>query len=376
VYQKKLPAIFTQMIAMKTIATPVIQEEVPGLHYGPAVTIVMPFEPKMQSKEIITKALRKVLDKVEEELLENYCDDMGMLVLQKLKTVVNHLNFSTFKKSVAIYISPFFEKLLYLDFEVEERLSIEPSFKIRDLVNNRKSQHQYLVLFVSGKQSHIYQGNAGGLKRIVSNTPESFYPTLKQFINQEAMEADLVQMKHRRSEAFLKRIDNALHTLLNTNECPLYVVGPENIVSHFKKITKHAGLVIDYLTVPNEEASLKYIRSIIEPEITDWKKVYQTFLVNRVKRAQHNKRLAMGPVLVWKQTLNRKGKLLVIEENFTAKTDGEDAAISLAIGHYSKYSYIQDLVDEIIERVLENGGEVEFVPEGSLREYHQIALVF
>ncbi len=363
---------------MKTFATPVIQEEVPGLHYGPAVTIIMPFEPKMKPKEVITKALTKLLDQVEEELLENYCDDMGMLVLQKLKGVISHLNFSTFKKSVAIYISPYFEKLLYLNFEVEEKLTIEPSFKIRDLVNNRKLPQDYLVLFISGKESHIYQGDAGSLRRMVSNTPESFYSSLNQVCNKETGDADPGEKKHRLTEAFLHHIDNSLRTILSTNECPLYVVGPDSVITLFQKITQHAGLIVAYIQVPYEEAGLKHIRTVIEPHITDWKKVYETYLVNRLERAQQIKRLAMGPGNVWKQAQNRKGKLLVVEANYTprAQTQGEDAAISHAIGHYSKYSYIQDAVDEVIERVLENGGDVAFTSEGALQEFQHIALIY
>jgi hypothetical protein len=32
-------------------------------------------------------------------------------------------------------------------------------------------------------------------------------------------------------------------------------------------------------------------------------------------------------------------------------------------------------VDDVIEKVLENGGDVEFVDEGVLKDYHHIALI-
>ena len=37
--------------------------------------------------------------------------------------------------------------------------------------------------------------------------------------------------------------------------------------------------------------------------------------------------------------------------------------------------YIKDAVDDVIEKVLENGGDVEFVEEGLLNDYQQIALI-
>ena len=37
--------------------------------------------------------------------------------------------------------------------------------------------------------------------------------------------------------------------------------------------------------------------------------------------------------------------------------------------------FIKDAVDDVIEKVLENGGDVEFVDEGLLKEYKHIALI-
>ena len=42
---------------------------------------------------------------------------------------------------------------------------------------------------------------------------------------------------------------------------------------------------------------------------------------------------------------------------------------------YNKFSYIKDAVDDVMEKVLENGGDVEFVDTDVLKDYHHIALV-
>ena len=97
-------------------------------------------------------------DKVEQELLENYPDEMGFLVMHKLRAIIKNLNFNTHKKSIAIYVSPVFEKVLYLDIAVEEKIIIDESFEIRDLVYSKKQLHKYLVLLLSGKESRMYLG--------------------------------------------------------------------------------------------------------------------------------------------------------------------------------------------------------------------------
>ena len=89
---------------MNPIVTPEIREVMEAVHYRPAVSIIMPFEPKMSLKTELVHSLKIAADKVEQELLENYPDEMGMLVMQKLRAIIKDLNFNTHKKSIAIYV--------------------------------------------------------------------------------------------------------------------------------------------------------------------------------------------------------------------------------------------------------------------------------
>ena len=53
----------------------------------------------------------------------------------------------------------------------------------------------------------------------------------------------------------------------------------------------------------------------------------------------------------------------------------KEDVIYQSIAPRAKYSYVKDAVDDIIEKVLESGGDVEFVEEGVLNYYGQIALI-
>ena len=119
---------------MNTVLTPAITEVIEAVHYRPAISIILPFEPKMSPKTALQHSLAAAVKKVEKELDENYQADMALLMMQKIKLIVKQLNFNTHKKSIAIYVSPVFEKVLYLDIVVEEKIMVDESFEIRDLV--------------------------------------------------------------------------------------------------------------------------------------------------------------------------------------------------------------------------------------------------
>ncbi|MGZ8559749.1 MAG: baeRF3 domain-containing protein, partial [Chitinophagaceae bacterium] len=301
---------------MNPIMTPEITEVMEAVHYRPAVSIIMPFEPKMSLKTGMVHSLKIATDKVEQELMENYPDEIGLLVMQKLRAIINNLNYNTHKKSIAIFVSPVFEKVLYLDITVEEKIIVDESFEIRDLVYSKKHLHKYLVLMLSGKESRIYLGDSVSFARIVSSTPESIDAYENDKPERVANFSDPSDRKEIMMEKFLHHIDNGLDIILNAYHLPLFVLGTERISGHFKKITKHGASVIEYLHGNYEESTLEELKTILEPCVADWKKVREKDLLNQLEAADSGKKLVVGMRDVWREAALHKGRLLVIEKNF------------------------------------------------------------
>ncbi len=362
---------------MNPSVSPEIKEIMDAVHYRPAISIIMPFEPKMSAKTELTQLLKFAADKVERELTENYPTDICTLVMQKLHALIKQLNFTTHKKSVAIFVSPVFEKVLYLDIAVEEKIIVDESFEIRDLVYSKKQSHKYLVLLLSGKEVRIYIGSSLEFMRIVSDAPETIVAYLNEPAERVANFSDVQSRREIVMDKFLYHIDRSLDIILNAYNLPLFVIGTERISGHFKALTKHSTAVIDYIHGNYEEASEDQLRKLLEPHITDWKKVQQKNLLNKLEDAASKNKLAKGMKEVWKQAMQHKGRLLLVEKNymFAAVHGADELEIYKAVKPYNNFSYIKDAVDDVIEKVLENGGDVEFVDDDLLRNYEHIALV-
>jgi len=362
---------------MRTIVSPEIKEVMEAVHFLPSVSIIMPFEPKMSLKKELTYSLNRAAEIVEAEVEKNYPDEMGTLVMHKLRAIIKQLNFNTFKKSIAIYVSPVFEKVLYLDISVEEKIIVDESFEIRDLVYSKKQMHKYLVLLLSGKESRMYIGNSESFVRILSNSPESIAAYKNDVSERVANFSDMSARREIVMEKFLRHLDTSLDIILNAYQLPLFVLGTEKILGHFNKLTKHAGIVIDYIEGNYEEATIPQLRRVLEPYVIDWKKVQQKEVMNKLADAAGKNKLAAGIRDVWREAMSLKGRLLVVEKNYmyAAERGSSDEIIYKAIEPYNKFSYIKDAVDDVMEKVLENGGDVEFVDEGVLKDYHHIALV-
>ena len=341
----------------------------------PVISLLIPFEPKMMSSSELQQKMKSVLSEVKGRLKEEYSHAEVSEMMLKLNNIVSHLDYHTYKRSVAIFVSPVIEKVYYLDIEVHEKISIDDQFQLRDLVASKKESHQYLVLVLSGEWTRVYLGNGQHFTRVVSNIPEKI-DAFKNDIPERV--ANFSDPSHRREivlKKFLHYTDNGLKILLEAYPLPLFVMGSEKLLGYFRHLTKNSNNIVGYakgnfINVPESS-----IRAAVAPLIADWKLVKQRDLLNRIDAAAGAGKLAIGLSEVLKEAKKKNGRLLVIENNFHETGTLSKSHIFLPDHSKEGIFFIHDVVDQVIEYLLECGGDIEFVEDGALEEYKQIALI-
>ena len=348
-----------------------------AVKYMPSVSIILPFEPKMTAKKDLESRLQAAADKVEKDLTNTYPPEQYKPVTDRLKVLVKNVDFNTYKQSIALFVSPLTEKIYYLDIPVEEKIIIDESFEIRDLVYSKKDIHKYLILVLSNNKSQVFLGNTTQFVRIMSNRPEHLAGYRNDPPERVGNFSDPHARKEMQMDKFLHYIDNSLGILLKAYALPLFVMGADRTVGHFRKISRHTDRITDCIHGNFEEASEAEIRKLIAPYVSDWKKVKQQDLLKRLDMAMGAKKLVTGVRKVWKAANDKKGRLLVVEKNYMVPAQkGVNGELKDPDTETNKNPFfIKDAVDDIIEIVLANGGDVEFADEGELNKYQRIALI-
>ncbi|MBX2923168.1 MAG: hypothetical protein KF746_13295 [Chitinophagaceae bacterium] len=350
-----------------------IQELIETIHYRPAVSIFLPFKPVITSKEILGQQLKASMEEVEHHLLKDFPGEVAILVMQKLHAIVGNLNYYTHKKSIAIYVSPVFEKILYLDIELEPKVVVDELFGIRDLLYSKKQPRDYLVLLVSGRNERIYLGNDTHLSAIVSAPLRPAYLHTNDITDFSKMP----ERKRIMMEKSLRHTDASLGIIIDAYKLPVFVIGQEKILEHFKKITRHSASAIEYIAGYYEESSVAELQELLAPRINNWEEILQQRLLRKIEEASRKKKLVAGLEETWKEVMNGTGNFLVMERDFLRTAEKTNAFRTLpAPPHsYSKFSYIHHAIDDMIEKVLQNGGDIEFVDNGMLDAYDGIVLL-
>jgi hypothetical protein len=352
------------------------QKLIEATGFLPAVSLIMPFHPVMASKRDLEYQLKRAMERIESQLLGQYTRDRAIPVLEKLRKIINTLNYNTHKKSVAIFASPLIEKVYYLDVAVEEKIVVDSSFEIRDLVYAQKQMIQYLVLLLSAEKSKMFLGNCSTFLLIKSNVPSNVHAFENDIPQKVGMFSDPVAHKEVMLDKFLFHMDQGLSLVLKAYSFPVFVLGTERVLGHFRQLTHNERNIVEYVHGNFIDSTEAEIKEALRPYLSDWKQVRQADLINKVKAARDENKLSCGIREVWKASTGRNARLLVVEKGYScaahqAAGPGDFYKETIAGNPF----YIKDAVDDVMEKVLTAGGDVQFVEDGALKDYDHITLI-
>lgn len=360
---------------MNSATLPRIRKVIDTSPDQPAISIVMPFEPKMTPGTELRRVLRIALEEVQRQIVTGD-NELNGLVLQKLRNLVKGLNYSTYKKSIAIYMSPVFEKVLYLDFPVEMRITVGEPLDIRSSVLAKKELCQYLVLLIDEACSSIYLGRYLHLSKIKSNIPYTNFEEVESIKDPQLVEK-VQNPNDGRLTGLVYASDQGLTEMLASYPFPVFAVGPKEIIDRFKEMTTNNRNILEFRSTGTGFQSEAELSELVQPFVADWKRLKKKYLNQQVDNATHDHKLAEGIGNIWKMASANRGRILIVESDYKYSAqlleDKDGLYTSKESNHV--YSHINDTVDEIIETVLENGGDVEFVKKDELNNHKHVVLI-
>lgn len=362
---------------MNKVLTTEIKELVHATHYRPSISLIMPFTAKINLETELKQSFKIAVDKVERELKDNYPIEVSELMVRKLQTTIDEVVLRSSKKGVAVYVSPIFEKIVYLDVIVQERIVIDESFEIRDLIFSNKHCVRYLLLLLSAKQYCLYLGNLNQFTKIEMKAPESISSYMNEWPEKVANFTDSVNRKQVVVNKFLQHIDTDLGQVIQEYQLPVFVMGTKKILGHFKKISKHPDAVAGFISGNYSKLSFSKLEDVLQSHLEFWRVEKDKTAVKSLDIAESKNKLITGIKPVWEAVMNNLGNKVFVESNFkfSAQRGAMPNLIEELQQPYNEFSYIRDAVDDIIERVIINGGDVDFVEPDRLVNYEHIALI-
>jgi len=318
----------------------------------PAVSILLPLHPVLGARGELQHRVKIALENVRHQLLKTYTSERVGFVMEKLEGLRQQLHGDIRQKSVGLFASALKSRLVFLESTVEERIFIGESFAVRELVADSKQLRNYLILVLTDQECQFYLAGGDRLERLRTGTPADVFAYVNEKPERVANCSDAAARREIVMDKFLHHIDEELSHILALHPLPVFVLGPERVIGHFKAQTRHLPQIAACVYGSYAEAGEGELRELVRPCLALWQQHNRQMLLSLVKTAVDENKLSTGIDQAQADATRKNGRLLIVENSFNANG-----------------------LDELIGGVVAQGGDVDFVDDGALREYQRIALV-
>jgi len=311
---------------------------------------------------------------------------------QKLLEIANEQKEnSEFHNGGGIYVSYFSMEASYrfqFPLQTKEKVVVDLSFEVRDILYVLNRTPEYHLFLISQQTPRLYYGIGETLYPIYQHQLISFqdlYPDLEkpsiQFYSAHIGGYDTGVKQKERIRAYITRLANIVYDLLNEMpQIPLFVLGSEKYLGLIKE-TQLSKLVAEYIAGIYEQMSESELCSLVYPHVLEYHKTqrYQ-FLQTKLREAISTGKASLGLSEVWAAAIEHKIRILGVEEDFIqpALVNQQNPYEVLPASEKEAkegYEYHEDIVDDIVEMVLREKGEVIFFKMDELLMHNRIVSI-
>lgn len=339
----------------------------------PAVSILSPLDRRRPGNAKDPLRLRHLLDDARRRLVAEYAEQAIAPVISRLESAVAGIDLDHPAEGVAIFVTSEETNVLSLPFPVRERVVTDGSFATRDLVVGLARSPRYRALVLSEKPTRLFEAVADRFVEVQTGG----FPIWVEGARGEPLESGDYAVHTSRSEEsnrqFFRGVDHAFGHVSRHEPLPCIVLGAERDLAYFDAVTEHAASIVGRVHGNYDEATEIELVPVVWPVVQKYLEARNGEAIAQLVAAVGAKRAAIGIKQVWQPALDGRGHLLLVEHDY------RDVPYRVVDGYLEPVAdvdapgVIEDVVDEVVEAVLLQRGDVAFVK--TLGEHGPIALV-
>jgi Bacterial archaeo-eukaryotic release factor family 3 len=347
-----------------------------GRNEYPSVSLLAPTHrtaPANQRDRIVVKNLMtEGLERLHAEFKKR---DVAPLV-RNLDKLIDQVDWKHTLDGLALFASRDVATAIQLPFRVRARFVIDATFATRDLVFALNRAPHYRVLVLTEKPTRLFDAMTTVLTEITSKP----FPMVHkgpggasrlpggQGINRSAVRDEA----HRE---FFRKVDQALSAIQKEEHLPVVLVGVDRYLAFYQEVTKDPDAIVGAVAgshdAPNPSTLGKLVWPVFKAGIT----LRRTRALARLHEAVSLNRHASGIDQVWRAAYEKRCQTLLVETDVEHPADLSPTGDRLLPYTGRGAAALDDAVDEVIERVIADGGDVFFYEAGVLDLHQRIAAI-
>ena len=271
--------------------------------------ITMPFEPKLYGGKGLEQQVSLLMKRAEKMLIEDYFSSEIRTLIEHLHFAFRSLNFHTFTRSVAIFVSASSHKVIYPDMPLKEEIVLSNSIHTRDLLRMKQQSIEYLVLVLNDQWAKTYLGNERGMRLIKCDRP------LPDNDRKPAGPRPADKRKTEMHRSFYKSINDGFMLISKAYQVPVFLIGNVRKANFFQDIVSTGKDIVQVIYENTDHIKEKCIFGKLQPYFKNWNYIKQRYLRRQLEDVSKRNRVRSGIEQVSRDIDNLNQKRLLIENS-------------------------------------------------------------
>lgn len=358
------------MFELKTVL-----REIKARTADPAISILLPTHRTFPDNKQDPINLKNLVTEVEERLLATMDKREVWPIMEALNAEVDAHDHQHNLDGLAVYAGADGAQVVPLPFPVTQRAVIDSNFATRDLVRGLHDSVSYLVLVVTrelGRLIHAYNDrlvhefgrrtDLQGYNFPIKNN--SLYSTSGHERSQAASEDNLLK-------EFLNVIDKSVQELQGkrgSDRLPIILVGDARNVALYRELCDRPTDIVGEVTnAPDLQADASEIVARAQDAVAAYRGEREQQALEQLGQAQGANALVTDLSLLYRAASEGNAQRLFVRRGYHQPGVMDPEAFTIETrDDAGEDGVTDDVVDELIELVQANGGDIVFLGEESL----------
>lgn len=313
--------------------------------------------------------IKNLVKEAEQRLVAEYDRSVADDRINKLNKLVAGIDYDKSSDGLILVAGAETAELLHLPVSVENRVVIDETFATRDLVRAIQEQGEYYVLVLSRQQARL-------LKAFNNQVTQEFgkpfpiensdlYTTDKQKLSTSKGTDNLI-------EEFFNRIDKEVQAIVKLHRLPVILATEERNYDHYVKMADNA-IVVGHLNMNRDDEKAHHIVTAAWPVLQKYMLNKNEQRISELKQAVGQQKFMSDLSDIWRAVNEGRGETLFVKRGYFQPARIENESI-VPVDSPNGASVVDDIVDEMIERNIQHGGDTVFMEGHELDTFNGVAL--
>lgn len=312
--------------------------------------------------------IKNLIKEAEQRLLSDFSPEIADDRIKKLHSLSSSIDHSRNREGLIMVVNENIAQCYQLPIEMKSRVVINEHFAIRDLVRANREQAAYYILVLSRRQARLIKASNNHPDKEITET----FPIINDIVPDDAHETTMAQGTDLLIEGFFNKVDKEVQKVLNADFAPLVLATEERNYSHYTKVMDK-NFICGHLHQNHDNDDADTVVRQAWPVVKDYLLKKNNERLKELQEAVNQQRYLLDLSDIWRAVNEGRGRTVFVKRGYFQPAQIENNTVT-PVDSPQGANVVDDIVDEIIEKNLQNGGDAVFLSENELSEFKGLAL--